>query len=125
MRGLVTQVDVVLISHLDVAHLGALPWLMGQQHLTAPVFGTLPIQRMGRLAMTDHFQACQAASDFQAFTSTDIAAAFDHMEVKHFQERTVLKGKLHSPQTDGQECSFKHHYVSILLCSWLLQHVSW
>ena len=36
--------------------------------------------------MTDHLQACQAASDFQAFTSADIAAAFDHMETKHFRK---------------------------------------
>lgn len=88
------QVDAVLISHLDVAHLGALPWLIGKHSLTAPVYGTLPIQRMGRLAMTDHLQACQAASDFQAFTSADIAAAFDHMQIKYFQEKTVLTGKL-------------------------------
>ena len=83
---------MVLISHLDVSHLGALPWLVGKQSLEAPIFGTLPIQRMGRLAMTDHLQACQAVSDFQAFSSSDIAAAFDRMTIMHYQERAVLTG---------------------------------
>ncbi|KAK9822093.1 hypothetical protein WJX74_006421 [Apatococcus lobatus] len=88
-----SQVDVVLISHLDVSHLGALPWLVGKQSLEAPIFGTLPIQRMGRLAMTDHLQACQAVSDFQAFSSSDVAAAFERMTIMHFQERVSLTGK--------------------------------
>ena len=36
------QVDVVLISHLDVAHLGALPWLIGQHNLAVPVLARCP-----------------------------------------------------------------------------------
>ncbi len=90
------QVDVILISHLDVAHLGALPWLVGSCSLAAPVYGTLPIQRMGRLAMTDHLQACQAASTFNAFTSSDIAAAFNRMSIVQYQERTLLSGAAQS-----------------------------
>lgn len=100
------QVDAVLLSHLDVAHLGALPWLVGKQSLEAPVFGTLPIQRMGRLAITDHLQACQAGSDFQAFSSSDVAAAFDCMNIMHYQERAILTGMQHSQGCLHALCHF-------------------
>lgn len=46
--------DYVLLSHPDLRHLGALPYLVGRCGLAAPVYATLPVRRMGSLLLYDH-----------------------------------------------------------------------
>lgn len=48
-------VDAVLISHSDTLHLGALPYAMKHLGLSAPVFATEPVYRLGLLTMYDHY----------------------------------------------------------------------
>ncbi|RRT76589.1 hypothetical protein B296_00029847 [Ensete ventricosum] len=50
-----TKVDAVLVSHSDVLHLGALPYAMKHLGLTAPVYSTEPVYRLGLLTMYDHY----------------------------------------------------------------------
>ncbi|RWV98053.1 hypothetical protein GW17_00039122 [Ensete ventricosum] len=50
-----TKVDAVLLSHPDVLHLGALPYAMKHLGLTAPVYSTEPVYRLGLLTMYDHY----------------------------------------------------------------------
>lgn len=40
-------VDAVLLSHPDLAHLGALPYAAKHLGLTAPVYATTPVQQLG------------------------------------------------------------------------------
>lgn len=56
-RSRIKEIDAVLISHPDTAHCGALPYLVGKAGLAAPVYATLPVVKMGTMAMYDHFQS--------------------------------------------------------------------
>ena len=55
----VPEIDAVLLSHSDTAHLGALPYLVGKKGLKAPVFATLPVHKMGQMYMYDHYLSRQ------------------------------------------------------------------
>lgn len=50
-----STVDAILISHSDTLHLGALPYAMKHLGLSAPVFATEPVYRLGLLTMYDHY----------------------------------------------------------------------
>jgi len=45
------NIDAVLLTHPDLEHLGALPYLIGRHGLRARVYSTVPVRRMGHLAM--------------------------------------------------------------------------
>ncbi len=49
----------MLLSHPDLAHLGALPYLVGRCGLTAPIFSTKPVRRMGEMFMFEAYLAKQ------------------------------------------------------------------
>ncbi|KAG0453097.1 hypothetical protein HPP92_025761 [Vanilla planifolia] len=48
-------IDAVLLSHPDIMHLGALPYAMKHLGLSAPVYATEPVYRLGLLTMYDHY----------------------------------------------------------------------
>ncbi|KAF3793568.1 Cleavage and polyadenylation specificity factor subunit 2 [Nymphaea thermarum] len=50
-----SKIDAVLLSHPDTLHLGALPYAMKHLGLTAPVYATEPVYRLGLLTMYDHY----------------------------------------------------------------------
>lgn len=54
-----STIDAVLLSHADTVHLGALPYAMKHLGLSAPVFATEPVYRLGLLTMYDHFVSRQ------------------------------------------------------------------
>ncbi|KAL5994370.1 hypothetical protein ACLOJK_024420 [Asimina triloba] len=55
-----STVDAVLLSHPDTLHLGALPYAMKHLGLSAPVFSTEPVYRLGLLTMYDHYLSRKA-----------------------------------------------------------------
>ncbi|WP_459806135.1 MBL fold metallo-hydrolase, partial [Herbidospora sp. RD11066] len=71
-----STIDAVLLSHSDTLHLGALPYAMKQFGLTAPVYATEPVYRLGLLPMYDHFLPRKQVPDFDLFTLDDIDSAF-------------------------------------------------
>ena len=50
-----SSIDAVLLSHPDTLHLGALPFAMKQLGLSAPVYATEPVFRLGLLTMYDQY----------------------------------------------------------------------
>ena len=50
-----SSIDAVLLSHPDTMHLGALPYAMKHLGLSAPVYATEPVFRLGLLTMYDHY----------------------------------------------------------------------
>lgn len=50
-----SKIDAVLLSHPDTLHLGALPYAMKQLGLSAPVYATEPVFRLGLLTMYDQY----------------------------------------------------------------------
>ena len=53
LRTVAPRVDIVLISHCDVEHLGALAYAMKHFELRAPVYASLPVSKMGQMFMYD------------------------------------------------------------------------
>lgn len=90
----INEVDIIVISHPDLAHLGALPYLVGRLKLQAPVYATAPCHKMGQMFMYDQFLSRQLSSDFTAFSLDDVDAAFQGMRHVKFQQQVQLSGSL-------------------------------
>lgn len=69
-----SSVDAVLLSHPDTLHLGALPYAMKQFGISAPVFATEPVYRLGLLTMYDHYLSRKVKFDLGNLLSL---SAFD------------------------------------------------
>ncbi|XP_028396324.1 LOW QUALITY PROTEIN: cleavage and polyadenylation specificity factor subunit 2-like [Dendronephthya gigantea] len=91
----VNQIDAVLISHPDIYHLGALPYLVGNAGLTCPVYCTIPVYKMGQMFMYDFYQSCHNYEDFELFSLDDVDAAFDQIIQLKYSQHVSLKGKGH------------------------------
>ena len=90
------SIDAVLISHGDLQHLGALPYIFSKGNMKAKVYATLPVQKFGKLAMYDVLQSRSEREDFSLFTFGDIDNVFD--DVANFvalrpEQEFVLSGK--------------------------------
>ncbi|KAM1142092.1 hypothetical protein ACFX13_042708 [Malus domestica] len=88
-----STVDAVLLSHPDTLHLGALPYAMKQLGLSAPVFSTEPVYRLGLLTMYDQFLSRKQVSDFDLFTLDDIDSAFQNFTRLTYAQNHHLSGK--------------------------------
>ncbi len=112
-------VDAVLLSHGDLAHLGGLPLAVASGALQAPIVSTLPVQRMGNLALqelmvnmrvsavpqrtlpaiqafsdpaTCPHHCMQACSDTPPFTAAQVAEAFAPRRwslTRYYQQREI------------------------------------
>ncbi|UIZ28127.1 hypothetical protein KXD40_004574 [Peronospora effusa] len=91
LQRVVDRIDLVLVSHLDLAHMGALPYAMGKLGLQAPVYGTLPVHRMGQIALYDAFQAkTKHDSDFSLFSLDDVDLVFENFKQLKYSEKLTL-----------------------------------
>lgn len=88
-----STVDAVLLSHPDTLHLGALPYAMRQLGLSAPVYSTEPVYRLGLLTMYDHYISRKQVSEFDLFTLDDIDSAFQVVKRLNYSENYHLSGK--------------------------------
>ncbi|GAB4814627.1 hypothetical protein N2152v2_001673 [Parachlorella kessleri] len=95
LHDVLDHVDLVLLSHPDLAHLGALPFLVGRLGLAAPIYGTGPVHKMGQMFMYDHFLCRQAVSDFDVYNLDDVDAAFSpqRFTTLRYQQNVQLSGK--------------------------------
>ncbi|GBG69921.1 hypothetical protein CBR_g4749 [Chara braunii] len=94
LQSVVKDIDAVLISHPDTAHLGALPYAYGKLDLKAPVYCTRPVHKLGILYMYDHVLARLAVSKFNTFTLDDIDGVFEKSIVDlKYSQHLQLTGK--------------------------------
>ncbi|MEW5308501.1 MAG: hypothetical protein WDW38_000456 [Sanguina aurantia] len=92
------RVDAVLFSHPDLAHMGALPYLVGPKcGLAAPIYSTSPVRKMGEMFLWESYHAKMAEEDFTTITLDDFDSAFAHTEwheLRFFQQFALTgKGK--------------------------------
>ena len=87
------SIDAVLLTHCDLNHLGALPYIFSKGNMRAKVYATLPVQKMGQLAMYDVFQSRSAKEDFTTFSLADIDNAWDNFVQLRYQQPCTLSGK--------------------------------
>ncbi|KAJ3533914.1 hypothetical protein NMY22_g7139 [Coprinellus aureogranulatus] len=57
------SVDLVLLSHGDLPHCGLYPWAYARWGLKAPAYTTLPVQAMGKIAVTEDVEGLRAEVD--------------------------------------------------------------
>ncbi|CAN0140211.1 unnamed protein product, partial [Discosporangium mesarthrocarpum] len=87
LRSVVKRVDLVLISHPDLEHLGGLPYAYGTLGLTAPVFATLPVVKMGQMVVYDaYLTRTHEEEDFTAFDLDDVDHAFAMCKALKFSQ---------------------------------------
>ncbi|KAG0453066.1 hypothetical protein HPP92_025730 [Vanilla planifolia] len=86
-------IDAVLLSHPDIMHLGALPYAMKHLGLSAPVYATEPVYRLGLLTMYDHYISRRQVSDFDLFSLDDIDFAFQNVTRLTYSQNYHLSDK--------------------------------
>ena len=85
-------IDCVLISHPDLAHLGALPYATGKLGLKAPVYATLPICKMGQMFFYDILLIKGEEENFTTFTLDDVDLIFNRFQNLKYSQRIKLEG---------------------------------
>ncbi|XP_018799414.1 PREDICTED: probable cleavage and polyadenylation specificity factor subunit 2 [Bactrocera latifrons] len=89
----VHTIDAVLLSHPDVYHLGALPYLVGKLGMNCPIYATIPVYKMGQMFMYDLYMSHYNMYDFDLFSLDDVDAAFDKIIQLKYNQTVSLKGK--------------------------------
>ena len=101
------RVDAVLLSRGDVAHLGSLAFARARLGLRAPVYTTLPVCKMGQMAMYDAHAAATAhvqreAFEAEHFSLDEVHAAFrEVIELKYSQLVQLPGGITIAPHAAG------------------------
>lgn len=87
------EVDAVLISHADMAHLGALPYAYAKLGLRCPIYATMPVCRMGQMVLEDVLAARKRQEDFDLFTQNDIEEVFKSIIPLRYSQTIAFTGK--------------------------------
>ncbi|KAJ2636798.1 hypothetical protein GGF40_002785 [Coemansia sp. RSA 1286] len=87
------QVDAVLLSHPDAAHVGAYPLAYSKYGMTCPAYATQAVGMMGRLCMLDVAKSLKAREDFTLFDEKDVNQAFDNITPLQYSQPMTLSGK--------------------------------
>lgn len=87
------SLPAVLVSHADVAHLGALPALLGQGDRTLPVYITGAAHKMGQMELYEECLVRSGCSEFTAFSLDHVDAAFDGMTTLNYLQHCSFVGE--------------------------------
>ncbi|KAJ8973068.1 hypothetical protein NQ317_004405 [Molorchus minor] len=93
IRRHVHSIDAVLLSYPDMAHLGALPYLVGKLGLNCPIYSTIPVYKMGQMFMYDLYQSQYNMKEFCVFSLDDVDATFEKIIQLKYNQTVPLKGK--------------------------------
>ena len=93
LKRIAKHVDLILLSHGDLEHVGALPYLVSKLQVTCPIYATLAVVNTGRLTLQDAWKSKRMWSDFDLFSMDDINDAFDRVITLKYSENIALAGK--------------------------------
>lgn len=62
-------VDLILLSHGDLAHAGLIPYAYSHWNLRAPAYCTLPVQAMSRISVTNYVESLRSEEAVEDETS--------------------------------------------------------
>jgi len=78
LHSVARDVDLVLLSHADLRHCGLFPYAFTHWNLRAPVYGTYPVQALGRIAVLEEVQTLRDEQVFPVASALDIAPPPDN-----------------------------------------------
>ncbi|KAJ2076801.1 hypothetical protein H4R24_005495 [Coemansia sp. RSA 988] len=87
------QVDAVLLSHPDMAHLGAYPLAYSKYGLKCPAYATQATHMMGRLCLQDVIRTLTTREEFTQFDEADVDTAFENITALQYAQPKALPGK--------------------------------
>ena len=93
---LLGRIDAVLISHYDMAHCGALPYLVCKKKMKGRIFATECVKRMGELTLAslhediDKVKDVTVSDDSYVVSIEDIVTCFAGVEPLQFNEVVKL-----------------------------------
>ncbi|KAI8375788.1 beta-lactamase-like protein [Blakeslea trispora] len=93
LKKVAKQIDAVVISHADLAHLGAYPYARSHLGMTCPVYSTIPVANMGKMCMYDMYQSKTNEMAFDTFSLEDVDNAFDKITPLRYSQPFSLTGK--------------------------------
>ncbi|KAK3263037.1 hypothetical protein CYMTET_28139 [Cymbomonas tetramitiformis] len=77
LKAHINEIDCVLLSHSDTAHLGALPYAVGKLGLDVPIYATSAVMKMGSMYMYDLCWSRREMNLATPFSLDDVDNAFD------------------------------------------------
>ncbi|KAF8312281.1 hypothetical protein DL93DRAFT_2126087 [Clavulina sp. PMI_390] len=71
LESIAPSIDLVLFSHGDLPHLGLYAYAHARWGLTAPVYASLPVQALGRIAVNEEAENIRASQDVDSTPQQD------------------------------------------------------
>eukprot|EP00056_Hartaetosiga_gracilis_P001260 m.43668 g.43668 ORF g.43668 m.43668 type:complete len:793 (+) comp10566_c0_seq1:30-2408(+) len=90
LKSVCASVDVVLLSHSDMSHLGAYVYAFTHLGLTCPCYATEAVHSMGQLAVFDNFECVYNSREFDLFSVEDIVNAFKNIQTIKYKQTVTL-----------------------------------
>ncbi|KAI0082444.1 hypothetical protein K474DRAFT_1611456 [Panus rudis PR-1116 ss-1] len=105
------NIDLVLLSHGDLAHSGLYPYAYSRWGLKAPAYTTLPVQAMGRIAATEDVEGIRDEEEVEDDVAIQ-SSAFEGEGTMIAHEQTGS----HSPEVEDKSVKLKNvrKYVATL-----------
>jgi cleavage and polyadenylation specificity factor subunit 2 len=89
-KEILETVNILLLSHGDLEHAGALPLLKGRWGLKMRVLATFPVQRMIQMVLYDTYYNMVERQEFDVFDMEDVDEAVDKVEtLRYTEERRI------------------------------------
>eukprot|EP00127_Corallochytrium_limacisporum_P007436 Clim_evm39s251 gene=Clim_evmTU39s251 len=88
------RIDAIVISHCDLQHLGALPFLVGRADLKCPIYATQPVYSMGQMFLTEAYLSRHGQEEFGVFDLSDVDAAFNLFTQVKYSQKVSLVGSI-------------------------------
>ena len=83
----------MLLSHGDIWHVGALPYIYKRMELSCPVYATIPVANYAPLSILDALRARSQAGPFDLFDAEDVDRVFEgHCAGLRFLQNVPLAG---------------------------------
>jgi cleavage and polyadenylation specificity factor subunit 2 len=94
LKKLTKTLDVILLSHGDLQHCGALPQLLAEMDVSCPVLATVPVHHLGLVTLYDAFQSHYQATGTAPtqVTLDDIDSAFERVTVLRYSQTFTVAG---------------------------------
>ena len=95
------SIDLVLFSHGDLPHIGLYAYAHARWGLRAPAYSSLPVQALGRIAVTEEIESIRAEQDVDLLdvvsrpcipSAKEVATAFESLITLRYSQPSHLSG---------------------------------